>query len=274
MSYQYIGEEGDFCVKNPEKTSYLYFPLANENGVKSCVTPDLGGDLKTGQNSFFMAPVSSENLHNDKSTRNFWCILEGKDAWSLTGRSGAQQSRLFSREKEETVLEAGMMYHKLTRISKEHELRAEITNFVPFTGEQAEVIKVTVENTGTKKRHIKLISAIPIYGRSADNIRDHRHVTALLHRIQVREFGVEVNPTMTFNERGYEVNHLIYGEFGGFEEENPCVVCRWNVCGRKGKRAFGKRCIGSPGRPCKRVGFICLRRDIWNHFKGGSWIIM
>ena len=99
-------------------------------------------------------------------------------------------------------------------------------------------------------------------------------MTALLHRIQVREFGVEVNPTMTFNERGYEVNHLIYGEFGGFEEENPCVVCRWNVCGRKGKRAFGKRCIGSPGRPCKRVGFICLRRDIWNHFKGGSWIIM
>lgn len=70
MSYQYIGEEGAFCVKNPEKTSYLYFPLANENGVKSCVTPDLGGDLKTGQNSFFMAPVSSENLHNDKSTRN------------------------------------------------------------------------------------------------------------------------------------------------------------------------------------------------------------
>lgn len=101
MSYQYIGEEGDFCVKNPEKTSYLYFPLANENGVKSCVTPDLGGDLKTGQNSFFMAPVSSENLHNDKSTRNFWCILEEKDAWSLTGRSGAQQSRLFSREKED-----------------------------------------------------------------------------------------------------------------------------------------------------------------------------
>ena len=221
MSYQYIGEEGAFCVKNPEKTSYLYFPLANENGVKSCVTPDLGGDLKTGQNSFFMAPVSSENLHNDKSTRNFWCILEEKDAWSLTGRSGAQQSRLFSREKEETVLEAGMMYHKLIRISKEHELRAEITNFVPFTGEQAEVIKVTVENTGTKKRHIKLISAIPIYGRSADNIRDHRHVTALLHRIQVREFGVAVNPTMAFNERGHEVNHLIYGVFGGFGEEKP-----------------------------------------------------
>ncbi|MCI8876768.1 MAG: hypothetical protein HFI77_12260 [Lachnospiraceae bacterium] len=48
MSYQYIGEEGDFSLKNPEKSSYLYFPLANENGVKSCVTPDLGGDLKTG----------------------------------------------------------------------------------------------------------------------------------------------------------------------------------------------------------------------------------
>lgn len=221
MAYQYIGEEGDFCLKNPEKTSYLYFPLANENGVKSCVTPDLGGDLKTGQNSFFMAPVSSENLHNDKSTRNFWCILDGKEPWSLTGRSGEQQSRLFSREKEETTLEAGIMHHKLTRISKEHELKAEITNFVPFTGEQAEVIKVSVENRGRKARYIKLISAIPIYGRSADNIRDHRHVTSLLHRIQVREFGVAVNPTMTFNERGHEVNHLIYGVFGGLGEEKP-----------------------------------------------------
>ena len=123
--------------------------------------------------------------------------------------NGTQQSRLFSREKEETILEAGIMHHKLTRISKEHELKAEITNFVPFTGEQAEVIKVAVENTGRKARHIKLISAIPIYGRSADNIRDHRHVTSLLHRIQVREFGVAVNPAMTFNERGHEVNQFM-----------------------------------------------------------------
>lgn len=221
MSYHYNGEQGDFCLKNPEKTSYLYFPLANEQGIKSCVTPDLGGDLKTGQNSFFMPPVSSENLHNDKSTRNFWCVLEGKDVWSLTGKSGVQQSRLFSHEKEETLLEAGIMHHKLTRISKEYHLKAQITSFVPFTGEQAEVMKVTVENTGREERHIKLISAIPMYARSADNIRDHRHVTSLLHRIETREFGVVVNPTMTFDERGHKLNHLLYGVFGGWGEEKP-----------------------------------------------------
>lgn len=33
MSYQYIGEEGDFCVKNPEKISYLYFPLAGDGRI-------------------------------------------------------------------------------------------------------------------------------------------------------------------------------------------------------------------------------------------------
>ncbi|MDE6903990.1 MAG: hypothetical protein K2P76_03415 [Lachnospiraceae bacterium] len=42
------------------------------------------------------------------------------------------------------------MHHKLTRISKEYHLKAQITSFVPFTGEQAEVMKVTVENTGRK----------------------------------------------------------------------------------------------------------------------------
>ena len=69
--YQYIDENGAFRLENPELTSYLYFPIANENGVMSCVTPFLGGDSKMGQNTFLLAPVSSEDLHNNKSTRNF-----------------------------------------------------------------------------------------------------------------------------------------------------------------------------------------------------------
>ncbi|MDE6903989.1 MAG: hypothetical protein K2P76_03410 [Lachnospiraceae bacterium] len=36
-----------------------------------------------------------------------------------------------------------------------------------------------------------------------------------------------VNPTMTFNERGHEVNHLIYGVFGGWGEEKSVGFSRF-----------------------------------------------
>ena len=57
-------------------------------------------------------------------------------------------------------------------------------------------------------------AAVPIYGRSADNLRDHRHVTSLLHRIQVTEEGVLVKPTMSFDERGHQKNERIYYVLG------------------------------------------------------------
>lgn len=75
--------------------SYLYFPIANESWVMSSVAPDLAGDSKMSQNSFLMPPVSCENLHNDKSSRNVWCKINGKTLWSLTGRSAAQQAELY-----------------------------------------------------------------------------------------------------------------------------------------------------------------------------------
>jgi cellobiose phosphorylase len=68
---------------------------------------------------------------------------------------------------------------------------------------------------------IEVLSAVPIYGRSADNIRDHRHVTALLNRIETTTHGVLVKPTMTFDERGHQANQLVYGAFGGSDHEVP-----------------------------------------------------
>ena len=58
------------------------------------------------------------------------------------------------------------------------------------------------------------IAAIPIYGRSADNIRDHRNVTSMLHRLQTTEHGVLVKPTMSFDEKGHRENHNIYYVLG------------------------------------------------------------
>lgn len=59
-------------------------------------------------------------------------------------------------------------------------------------------------------RTITPVAAVPVYGRSADNIRDHRHVTSLLHRITVTTNGVCVRPTMSFDERGHKKNEMVY----------------------------------------------------------------
>ena len=69
---KYLDKKGTFTLDDPDLTSYMYFPLANEAGMMSAITPDLGGDIKLDQNTFLLEPVSSENLHNNKSSRNFW----------------------------------------------------------------------------------------------------------------------------------------------------------------------------------------------------------
>ena len=62
---KYLDTKGTFQLENPDLTGYLYFPLANEAGMMSAITPDLGGDIKLDQNTFLLEPVSAENLHNN-----------------------------------------------------------------------------------------------------------------------------------------------------------------------------------------------------------------
>ena len=208
---KFVNNKGTFKLKNPENNSYLYFPLANEAGVMSSITPTLNGDCKMGQNTFLLAPVSSEELHNNKSSRNFWIYVEGIGAWSATGVSAAQQAEAFSEDKEETELEAGIMWHKMTRKSKKYGIKSEIISFVPSNDEKIELMKVTITNTSDNSKKVTPTVAIPLYCRSADNIRDHRHVTSLLNRIETTEDGIIVNPTLTFDERGHKKNTVIYG---------------------------------------------------------------
>ncbi len=227
--YQFFDEKGSFRLKNPELTGYLYFPIANESGVMSSVTPTFGGDSKTSQNTFLLAPVSSEDLHNSKATRNFWCNIKGKGIWSATGRSAKQEAALFTADKDETVLEAGFLWQKVTRVSREYGITSEITAFVPCTGDMVELMRVTLKNSGREALELTPVAAIPLYGRSADNIRDHRHVTSLLHRVEVTKEGILLNPTLTFDERGHRKNSVVYGVFGTAEEGEkpigfyPCV---------------------------------------------------
>lgn len=212
--YYFTDKEGSFHMDEPEMNTGLYFPLANEKGIMNSITPDLGGDSKRSQNSFLLAPVSVEDLHNQRASRNFWCRINGKKLWSAAGKSAWQLAERFSEEKgDKSWLEAGMLWHKTVRENKELGIRAEILNFVPLE-ETAEIMEVEIENIGTGPMELELAAAVPVYGRSADNIRDHRHVTSLLHRIKTVESGVVVNPTMTFDERGHKENTVVYGVFG------------------------------------------------------------
>ncbi|MBQ6888282.1 MAG: cellobiose phosphorylase [Lachnospiraceae bacterium] len=205
----FLDKNGNFAMKQPENYSYLYFPVAGEKGIKGAVTPNFGGDIKLNQNAFIMEPVSAENLHNNRSGRNFWCTVEGVGSWSTVGASAEEEVKKFTDCQDKSELMAGFMWHSMVRSSMKYQLTSKVTSFVPLT-HNVEIMQVEICNTSRMKQTITPTAAIPIYGRSADDIRDHRHVTSLLHRIKTTKYGVEVKPTLSFDERGHQKNNITY----------------------------------------------------------------
>ena len=215
---QYLSDDGTFVLENPETCTGLYFPLAGEAGLKSAVAPNLGGDSKLDQEHFLLEPVSIENLHNNRSTRNFWCVT-GRGTWSATGASAEQEAARFTPEQDRSAVKAGFMWHTVSRKSAKYGLASEITSFVPVN-DNVELTRVKITNTDAAPQSLRCVAAIPIYGRSADNIRDHRHVTSLLHRIRVTAHGVQVKPTMSFDEKGHRRNATVYFAASGTAPES------------------------------------------------------
>lgn len=207
--WKFIDSKGTFQLDNPGRFSRLYFPLANEAGMLASITPKLKGDTKKGQDAFLTLPVSSEDLHNSKANRNFWVIQDGRRIWSATGV--AKNKKDYS---DRVSVEAGQLWHELTRDNQTLKLKSVITNFVPSSGEHVEIMRVAIHNTGSAETEIAAWAAVPIYARSADNLRDHRHVTSLLHRIEEHANGILVTPTMTFDERGHQINRITYAVLG------------------------------------------------------------
>ncbi|MFC1623948.1 GH36-type glycosyl hydrolase domain-containing protein [Candidatus Omnitrophota bacterium] len=193
--WKFLDEKGTFLAKDPHKARRLYFPLANEKGLLSSITPTLHGDIKIGQHSFLMPPASTEDLRDSRYNRNFWVYTKRNGAWSAAAG-----------DVDETLVEGGFLWHKVTRINRGIGLKAEFTNFIPVTEEAVEVMLVELTNISRKVLNIVPTAAIPIYARSADRLRDHRHVTSLLNRIKLHRNGVIVTPTMSFEERGHKIN--------------------------------------------------------------------
>ncbi|MEA4883437.1 MAG: cellobiose phosphorylase [Clostridia bacterium] len=214
---------GEFTFPSADGISYLYFPLANEAGMMCSITPTLHGDIKAGQHAYLMPPASAEDLHESRWARNFWVYVDGYGPWSASGNSARQVAMGFSCAKEDVTVDAGFLWHRVTRASREALISAEITNFVPVGADRVELMLVKVTNTGAHPRKITPTAAIPMYCRSADNIRDHRHVTSLLNRARTTRYGVTVTPTMSFDERGHRPNRLTYAVLGADEDGAPPV---------------------------------------------------
>jgi cellobiose phosphorylase len=211
--WHFIDSQGTFELLNPQDNNYLYFPLVNQAGMISSITPTLNGDAKTGQNTFLLLPVCVQDLHNTRSARNFWVTMDGKP-WSVTGNSAAQIGQTCTASDQAVTMQAGFLWHTVNRRHPETGLHASITNFVPASEDNVELMRVTLTNLGHAPLDLIPTAAIPIYGRSADNLRDHRHVTSLLHRTVCHKNGVLVRPTMSFDERGHTQNQIIYAVLG------------------------------------------------------------
>ena len=138
---RFLDNKGTFSIVRPENYSYLYFPIAGESGIKSSLSPNLGGDIKNNQNAFLMEPVSAENLHNNRSGRNFWCYVEGLGAWSATGASAEEECKKFTESQDESGMTAGFMWQSIVRKSEKYQLKAKITSFVPL-GHNVEIMHV------------------------------------------------------------------------------------------------------------------------------------
>jgi len=211
--WRFTDNQGTFESYLADKVRGLYFPLCND-ALLSCVSPTLHGDIKTSQSSFLLIPVSRIDLENSRSSRNFWVYVNKDNAWSATGVS----KDLKQIKQDSLKLEAGLIWHKVTRENKHVGLRAEILSFVPASQEPVEIMVASFTNISSRKIKFIPTAAIPIYARGANNLRDHRQVTSLLQRITVDKFGVIVKPTLVFDEGGHKPNKTHYFVLGWDEK--------------------------------------------------------
>lgn len=210
-TWSFVDDLGSFRWHDPHPLNELYFPICNEAGMMASVTPRMHGDATTGQHTFLRRPLVMEDLHNTRSTRNLWIFSQRFGAYSLTGCSAAQQARAFcSDRKTEVTVSGSFLSHSITRNDRRVGICSEMTCFCPVSDDKVEIILVGITNTSSETLSFVPTTCFPIYGRSADNLRDHNHWTSLCHRIAISEFGLVVTPEIHHDEAGHRPNRANY----------------------------------------------------------------
>ena len=209
--YKYMSDGISFTSKKAAQLKTIYMPLSGPTAenIKSSITPGLSGDIKIDKNQYLTMPASTQDLRKD--LRNFFVYIEGKGAASIAHETSANSS----------TVEIGQLWHKLTRAHGEIGIEIESLNFIPSSGENLELMRVTVKNISEEKIKIVPTASIPLFARSLANKHDHEHVTSLLNRIRQVDQGVIVEPTMMFNEEGHKPCDNIYYVFGSSQGADP-----------------------------------------------------
>ncbi len=202
--FEYLPDGVSFTSKKATGIRAIYSPLCGIDGtsLKSAITPYLSGDIKIDKFRYVTEPVSREDLRED--VRNFFISLTSGEVLSLTQETSLDGAQV----------EIGQLWHKLTRTHAEAGIEMTAVNFIPVTGENVELMKVTIKNMSDTTVTLTPTAVVPIFGRSLANKHDHEHVTALLNRIKQMPEGVCVEPTMAFNEEGHKVVSTVYFVFG------------------------------------------------------------
>ena len=209
--------DGSFTVPDAEYISRLYFPLMNAAGMKCSITPELKGDICSSFQTYLTVATVTEELHRNMTGRNFWIYVKDKQPWSVAGTSTFQKSNKWITNNESSIIEGAIGSFTLVRTNKDLGLKSVVTVFVPSSNDMIEIMKVEIENISDS--HIEFIptSAIPIFGRHADNIRDHRQVTTMFQNTYFLPYGVRVKPTIVHDERGHSINKTNYVVMGFVE---------------------------------------------------------
>lgn len=209
---QFQADGVSFFSQEVLKLRTIYAPLCgiDATSVKSAITPYLSGDIKIDKFRYLTKPASREDLRQD--VRNFFLHVEGEGVFSLSKETAPDSARV----------EVGQIWHKLVRQHPAIGVEMTAVNFVPVSGEDLELMRVTIRNVADKNIRFTPTAAIPIFGRGLANKHDHEHVTALLQRTHQHSQGVVVEPTMAFNEEGHkpiQVAYYVLGTSG--TGENP-----------------------------------------------------
>lgn len=162
---------------------------------------------------YLSPPLTAEDLPHTLLHRDCWLVDARGVPFSLSGLSpdGLDPTRRAQTDPQLARIEAGLGWFRLIRRDPARRVVVAATLWCPAElHEPIELMQVSITNTSPRPLLLVPYLAIPLFARSADHVRDHRHVTALLHRMRVSAYGVTVQPTLTFDERGHRPNRTRY----------------------------------------------------------------
>lgn len=220
--------DGAFVWPEADSVSRLYFPLMNTHGMKCSVTPELKGDVAAAFHQYLTAATVTEELHRNVSSRNFWIKIENQAPWSVGGVSAFQRSVKWTGRSDAMQVIGRPGAFGVHRSNETLGISSEVTVFVPTTDDLVEIMIVTLTNISSETIRFTPWSSSPIFGRHADNFRDHRQVTTMFQKVFTEEHGVRVKPSIVHDEHGHQPNRMNYAVLG-FGANGDAPVAVWPV---------------------------------------------